>query len=216
MDAKDRLIQEIEADARYAAGETGRPQLSAAVLDAIRAVPREAFVPENLQDQAYDNNPLPIGEGQTISQPFIVALMTDLLDPEPGDRVLEVGTGCGYQAAVLAEVVGEVYSVEYIAELGEAAAERLQRLGYDNVQVRVGNGREGWPEAAPFDGILVTAGAHSVPPALIDQLAPGGRLVIPVGRGIVGQDLRVLTKDAEGEVSESGTLPVAFVPLEGE
>ena len=215
MDAKDRLIGEIEADAYQTAYKTGRPQLSASVLDAIRAVPREAFVPANLRDQAYDNNPLPIGEGQTISQPFIVALMTDLLDPEPGDRVLEVGTGCGYQAAVLAGVVGEVYSVEYIAELGEAAAERLRRLGYDNVHLRIGNGRDGWPEAAPFDGILVTAGTESIPQTLIDQLAPGGRLVIPVGRGILGQDLRVLTKDAEGGVSESSVLPVAFVPLEG-
>ena len=215
MDAKDRLIGEIEADAYHTAYKTGRPQLSASVLDAIRAVPREAFVPANLRYQAYDNNPLPIGEGQTISQPFIVALMTDLLDPEPGDRVLEVGTGCGYQAAVLAEVVGKVYSVEYIAELGEAAAERLRGLGYDNIHARIGNGRDGWPEAAPFDGILVTAGTESIPQTLIDQLAPGGRLVIPVGRGLLGQDLRVLTKDAEGEVSESSVLPVAFVPLEG-
>ena len=203
----------LASEARYTADETGRGRFSDRVMAAMRAVPREAFVPDHLRHRAYDNKPLPIGEDQTISQPFIVALMTDLLDPEPGDRVLEVGTGCGYQAAVLAEVVGEVYSVEYRAGLGHSAAERLARLGYDNVHVRIGNGRAGWPEAAPFDGILVTAGAEDVPPALVEQLAPGGRLVIPVGRGFMGQDLRVVSKDASGEVTSESALPVAFVRL---
>ncbi|HKJ71364.1 MAG TPA: protein-L-isoaspartate(D-aspartate) O-methyltransferase [Gammaproteobacteria bacterium] len=215
MDRKERLIRQIEDEARYSGDDSGRPRLSGRVLDAVRAVPREAFVPGNLAGQAYDNTPLPISEGQTISQPFIVALMTELLDPEPGDRVLEVGTGCGYQAAVLAELVAEVYSIEYLPALGESARERLGRLGYANVHLRVGDGRQGWPEAAPFDGILVTAGAHEVPPALVEQLAPGGRLVIPVGRAIWGQDLQVIEKEEGGGVTTRSVLPVAFVPLVG-
>ncbi|MDZ7748376.1 MAG: protein-L-isoaspartate(D-aspartate) O-methyltransferase [Halofilum sp. (in: g-proteobacteria)] len=215
MRPQDRMVQVIEEEARLTAGRTGRARLDARVLDAMRRVPRDAFVPADMAHHAWDNSPLPIGEGQTISQPYIVALMTDLLDPEPGDRVLEVGTGCGYQAAVLAEVVGEVWSIEFLRGLGEAARERLERLGYANVHLRIGNGREGWPEAAPFDGILVTAGARDVPPALVEQLAPGGRLVIPVGAGRMGQELRVVTKDADGNVDEHGVLPVAFVPLTG-
>jgi protein-L-isoaspartate(D-aspartate) O-methyltransferase len=215
VDRKERLIEEIASEARQTAGETGRSRFSERVMAAMRAVPREEFVPAHLRHRAYDNSPLPIGEDQTISQPFIVALMTDLLDPEPGDRVLEVGTGCGYQAAVLAEAVGEVYTIEYLSGLGQPAAERLRRLGYDNVHVRIGNGRAGWPEAAPFDGILVTAGAEDVPQALVDQLAPGGRLVIPVGRGLMGQDLQVVSKDGQGRVSRESVLPVAFVRLEG-
>ncbi|MEF8792108.1 protein-L-isoaspartate(D-aspartate) O-methyltransferase [Thiohalorhabdus sp.] len=215
MDRKERLLSEIAHEARYTGDETGRPELSERVMGAMRAVPREAFVPEDLAHRAYDNEPLPIGEGQTISQPFIVALMSDLLDPEPGDRILEVGTGCGYQAAVLAELVAEVYSIEYLADLGDAASQRLERLGYSNVHVRIGDGNRGWPEAAPFDGIIVTAGAPELPEALLEQLAPGGHMVVPVGRGLMGQDLRVVSKDAAGEVSSRSVLPVAFVPLEG-
>jgi protein-L-isoaspartate(D-aspartate) O-methyltransferase len=215
MNRTQRLLKQIEDEARYTAGDTGRAAFSERVMEAIRRVPREEFVPGNLAAQAYDNNPLPIGEGQTISQPFIVALMTDLLDPEPGDRILEVGTGCGYQAAVLAEVAGEVYSIEYLPGLGRSAAERLQRLGYTNIRLRIGDGNRGWPEAAPFDGILVTAGASHVPPALVEQLAPGGRLVIPVGRGFMGQDLQLISKDADGGTHTRSVLPVAFVPLEG-
>ena len=215
MDRKERLLREIANEARYTGDETGRPELSERVMEAMRRVPREEFVPEDLAHRAYDNAPLPIGEGQTISQPFIVALMSDLLDPEPGDRILEVGTGCGYQAAVLAELVAEVYSIEYLADLGNAASQRLDRLGYANIHVRIGDGNRGWPEAAPFDGIIVTAGAPDRPETLVEQLAPGGRMVVPVGRGLMGQDLRVVSKDAEGEVTSRSVLPVAFVPLEG-
>ncbi len=215
MQARDQMLKEIEHETRTTRDRIGRDRLSPGVMEAMGRVPREEFVPADMADRAYDNRPLPIGQGQTISQPFIVALMTDLLDPEPGDRVLEVGTGCGYQAAVLAEVVGEVWSIETIPELGNAAAQRLARLGYDNVHVRIGDGSQGWPEEAPFDGILVTAAAPEIPEALVEQLEPGGRMVIPVGGGGMGQDLRVVSKDAEGEVSSRSVLPVAFVPLTG-
>ena len=215
MNPMQDLLRQIRREAQRTAGETGRPRFSERVMAALEAVPREAFVPEGLEQRAYDDEPLPIGEGQTISQPFVVALMTDALDTAPGDRVLEIGTGCGYQAAVLSHLVAEVYSVEYLPALGNAAAERLRRLGRDNVRVRIGDGREGWPEAAPFDGILVTAGAQSVPPALTEQLAPGGRLVIPVGRGLMGQELRRITKDADGALHGETLLRVSFVPLVG-
>jgi protein-L-isoaspartate(D-aspartate) O-methyltransferase len=215
VDPVERMLETIAEEARLTGDRTGRYRFDERVMAAMRSVPRDAFVPEGMESEAWDNRPLPIGAGQTISQPYIVALMTDLLDPQSTDRVLEVGTGCGYQAAVLAEVVAEVYSIEYLAELGRTAAERLRALGYGNVHLRIGNGREGWPEAAPFDGILVTAGAHSVPPRLVEQLAPGGRLVISVGAGRMGQDLRVVEKDADGGVSERSVLPVAFVPLRG-
>lgn len=215
MHPRDRMVRTIQEEARLTGDRTGRYRLGDRVIEAMRNVPRDEFVPADKVRHAWDNTPLPIGQGQTISQPFIVALMTDLLDPEPGQRVLEVGTGCGYQAAVLAAVTGEVYSVEFLRELGDAAAERLRHLGYTNVHVRIGNGREGWPEAAPFDGILVTAGARDVPQALVDQLAPGGRMVIPVGAGIFGQDLRLLTRDDDGNIESRSLLPVSFVPLEG-
>ena len=203
---------------------TGFSQLSPRVLAALEAVPRHRFVPESEQRWAYENRPLPIGRGQTISQPYIVAAMTELAALEPQDRVLEVGTGCGYQAAVLAELAAEVYSIECLPELAAEAAARLRTLGYDNIQVRQGDGSQGWPEAAPFDAILVTAAAEQrVPPALIDQLAPGGRMIIPVGephRTLLGglgfraeQELILLTKDEPGQVSERAVLPVAFVPL---
>ncbi|MFA9461807.1 protein-L-isoaspartate(D-aspartate) O-methyltransferase [Thiohalorhabdus methylotrophus] len=213
MDRKQRMIGEIEEEVRSTVGYTGRARLRTGVLEAMTAVPREEFVPPNLREQAYENVPLPIGQGQTISQPFIVALMTDLLEPEPGHRILEVGTGCGYQAAVLAELVQEVYSVEAIPGLGEAARERLKRLGYGNVSVRVADGNRGWPEAAPFDGIVVTAGAREVPVALVEQLAPGGRLVLPLEGPDAGQDIQVVTKDSEGARTSQPILPVAFVPL---
>lgn len=212
MDPRSRLLDEIASEARLTARQTGRSRFGDAVMSAMERVPREAFVPDELADRAYDNRPLPIGSGQTISQPFIVALMTDLLDPEPEHRVLEIGTGCGYQAAVLAEVVAEVYSVEARPELGEAASARLDELGYHNVHVRVGDGHSGWPEAAPFDGILVTAAADEVPRTLLDQLAPGGRMVIPVSRG-PGQELELVTRDADGRLETHSVLPVAFVPL---
>ena len=214
VDPAQEMLDTIVREARATGCETGRPQLRSRVLEAIRSVPRDAFVPGDMVAHAYDNRPLPIGAGQTISQPFIVALMTDLLDPESGDRMLEVGTGCGYQAAVLSRLVDAVYTIESIGDLGREAEQRLASLGCDNVQVRVANGRDGWPEAAPFDGILVTAGATSVPPALVEQLAPGGRLVIPVGSGRHGQQLRVLTRREDGRTDQRTVLPVAFVPLQ--
>lgn len=210
---QDRMIAEIEEEARATAGYTGRPVLSGRVMAALRKVQREKFVPESEQDLAYVNGPLPIGHGQTISQPYIVALMTELIDPEPADVVLEIGTGSGYQAAVLAELVREVYSIELVPELADEAARRLQRLGYRNVHVRSGDGNSGWPEHAPYDGIVVTAGGRSVPPALVEQLKPGGRMIIPVGPWPREQELTIVEKDSAGAVSSRGILPVAFVPL---
>ena len=214
MDARNEMIETIVAETRATGRETGRSRLAPRVLEALRTVPRDAFVPDDLADRAYDNRPLPIGAGQTISQPFVVALMTDLLDPEPDHRILEVGTGCGYQAAVLAQLVASVYSIEYLPGLARLAEATLTRLGYTNIHLRTGNGREGWPDAAPFDGIIVTAGSTDVPPALIDQLAPGGRMVIPVGRGRIGQQLLRITKSGDGRIERQAVLPVAFVPLQ--
>jgi protein-L-isoaspartate(D-aspartate) O-methyltransferase len=180
------------------------------VLEAMRTVPRHRFVPDASLRQAYADHPLPIGEGQTISQPFIVASMTELLDPQPGDRVLEVGTGSGYQAAVLSRLVAHVYSIELVPELAERARSRLRELGYENVEVITGDGYAGLPEHAPFDAIVVTAAPPEVPPALVEQLAVGGRLVIPVGRW--DQVLRVIERTADG-VAERSEYPVRFVPL---
>lgn len=206
-------MEEIRADVRQTAHLTGRDKLDARVLEAFRRVPRQAFVPVELESSAYCNHPLPIGHGQTISQPYIVALMTDLIRPRPEHVVLEVGTGSGYQAAVLARLVKQVYSVEIVEPLGRQAMERLRRLGYDNVEVRVGNGQAGWPEHAPYDGILVTAAAEAVPPALVRQLKPGGTLVIPVGMTYFGQELRLIHKRPDGGMEERNVLPVVFVPL---
>ena len=207
-----RLIAEIERDAALTADSTGRARLDARVIAAMAKVPRDRFVPPELRAQAWDNRPLPIGHEQTISQPFIVALMTDLLNPKPGQRVLEIGTGSGYQAAVLAELVGKVYTIEIVAPLAERAAALLAELGYRNVEVRTGDGYRGWPEAAPFDGILVTAAPPAVPQPLIDQLAVGGRMVIPVGREWSAQDLLVIEKQPSGVVRRAA-LPVRFVPF---
>jgi protein-L-isoaspartate(D-aspartate) O-methyltransferase len=183
------------------------------VLAAMRKVPRHEFVPERWADSAYDDGPLPIGYDQTISQPYIVALMTELLRLTPQSKVLEVGTGSGYQAAVLAEIAGEVYSIEIIEPLATSAAERLKRLGYDKVQVKLGDGYLGWPEHGPFDGIIVTAGAEHVPPPLVEQLKPGGRMVIPIGEIPGQQSLVLIEKSAAGKVSQHHVAPVAFVPL---
>jgi protein-L-isoaspartate(D-aspartate) O-methyltransferase len=183
------------------------------VLDALNKVPRHRFVPERLIDQAYEDHPLPIGGGQTISQPYIVAAMTELLEIVPGDRVLEIGTGSGYQAAVLAELAAEVYSIEIVPELADSARTILGELGYRNVNVRAGDGYRGWPEAAPFDGIIVTAAPTHVPPALEAQLAVGARLVIPVGDYI--QSLRVIERTETGLKSETH-FGVRFVPMTGE
>lgn len=207
------LLDAISNEARQTADWTGRKAFAPAVMRAIASVPREQFIPERLRRHAYVNEPLPIGGGQTISQPYIVALMTDLLDPDPDDVVLDVGTGSGYQAAVLSLLVRQVYGIEVLEGLATAAAERLRRLGYTNVEVRPGDGNAGWPEHAPFDGILVAAAARHVPPALIEQLRPGGRMVIPVGWRGVEQKLLRIVKDDAGDVQERNVLPVAFVPL---
>jgi len=193
--------------------ETGLGAMSPAVRAALGKVERHRLVPGAQAPAAYRNHPLSIGSGQTISQPYIVALSTDLLNPGKDDVVLEVGTGSGYQAAVLAEVVKQVYSIEVIESLGRAAAARLAELGYANVEVRIGDGYQGWPDKAPFDGILVTAAAPEVPPALVAQLKTGGRMVIPVGGSDAVQYLKVLTRRADGGYDEKRVLPVRFVPL---
>ena len=184
-----------------------------ATLRAMRAVPRHAFVPAELRDEAYENHPLPIGLGQTISQPYIVGYMTQLVRPKPGMRILEVGTGSGYQAAVLAATGADVYSIEIFRTLADSARTRLNRLGYKNVTVRHGDGHDGWPDAAPFDAILVTAAAGHIPPALTRQLEPGGRMVIPVGSVYGAQYLILVEKSDKGVVRTRTLLPVAFVPL---
>jgi len=193
--------------------DTGLASMSPAVRTALSRVERQRLVPPAQQDLAYHNRPLPIGNGQTISQPYIVALSTDLIAPRPEHVVLEIGTGSGYQAAVLAETVKSVYSVERVEELGLRAAERLAAMGYRNVETRIGDGYAGWPEKSPFDAIVVTAAAPSVPPALVAQLKSGGRLVIPVGSDGGVQYLKVLTKRPDGGVDERVVLPVRFVPL---
>jgi protein-L-isoaspartate(D-aspartate) O-methyltransferase len=210
---REALLREIQAEMRETAAWTGPTTLSPRVLTALRQVPRHEFVPAASQDSAYANCPLPIGSGQTISQPYIVALMTELADVAPGDRVLEVGTGCGYQAAVLAELASRVYTIETVPSLASEARDRLARLGYANVEVREGDGWAGWPEQSPFDAILVTAAAREIPPPLVAQLAPGGKLVLPVGDTPFSQHLLLVEKDAEGNAKECGILPVAFVPL---
>jgi protein-L-isoaspartate(D-aspartate) O-methyltransferase len=209
------LLEEIREEVRSTCRLTGRAALAARVIEALRRVPRHAFVPDDMQWAAYQNTALPIGYRQTISQPYIVALMTDLIDPQAEDVILEIGTGSGYQAAVLSRLVRQVYSLEIIDELAQQARDRLQRLGFDNVEVRAGNGHFGWPEHAPYDSIIVTAAAPGVPAALIDQLKPGGVLVIPVGNRYLGQDLRVIRKDEAGRIEERSVLPVIFVPLTG-
>jgi len=193
----------------------GGPALSRAVLDAIGRVPRHRFVPEDEWRHAYQNYPLSIGYGQTISQPYIVALMTDLLAVKPGDRVLEIGTGCGYQTAVLAEMGAEVYSIEIVEPLAQQAAEAFRELGYEQIHAKAGDGYHGWPEHAPFAGIIVTAGAPHVPQPLVDQLKSGGRMVIPLGDAWSGQELLLIRKDENGKTHQHNVLPVRFVPLTG-
>jgi protein-L-isoaspartate(D-aspartate) O-methyltransferase len=207
------MVAEIAALAGATGRETGRPVFSERVMAAIGKVPRHLLVPPEQVPYAYENRPLPIGHGQTISQPYIVALMTDLLDPKPGDVVLEIGTGSGYQAAVLAELVAKVYTIEIVEPVGRRAAEDLRRLGLTNVVTRIGDGYDGWPEAAPFDAIVVTAAAPAIPQPLLDQLKPRGRLVIPVGTAWQTQQLLVIDKRADGSTTTRRTIPVRFVPL---
>ena len=210
-----RLVEEVADEFRRTSKYTGRAELDARVISALQRVPRHEFVPSDMIMSAYVNRPLGIGHGQTISQPFIVALMSDVLDLQGDERVLEIGTGSGYQAAVLAELAREVYTVEVVPSLAASARKVLARIGYTNVKFRVGNGRDGWPEEAPFPAIMDTAAAETIPDTLIDQLAPGGRMIIPVGRSNGPQNLVLVTKDASGRVSKDTVLAVAFVPLVG-
>jgi len=212
-DSREQMIRLIEADVRDTSHYLGQSSLDTRVLDAMARVPRHEFVPQELADKAYQNRPLPIGYGQTISQPYIVAIMTDLLDIEPGQRVLEVGTGSGYQAAVLAEFGARVWSIEIIEALGEQVKTRLPRLGYDKVAVRLGDGYYGWPEHAPFDAIIVTAAASHVPPPLLQQLKPGARMIIPVGSRFSTQQLVLITRGENDAFITRQVLPVRFVPL---
>lgn len=214
--ARQELVREIEAQVRDTRADLGKDVLDPRVIAAIGKVPRHEFVPEELRLLAYLNRPLPIGHEQTISQPYIVAIMTDLLALPRTARVLEVGTGSGYQAAVLAEVGVEVYSIEIVEPLGLAAKALLERLGYRNVHVRIGDGFAGWPEAAPFDAIIVTAAAPGMPPPLLAQLKPGGRMIIPLDNRSGVQDLVLVEKSADGAVRREEILPVIFVPLTGE
>ena len=204
-----------DVDAMYAETrrETGLAAMSAPVRAAMSKVERHRLVPDASRSSAYGNHPLSIGSGQTISQPYIVALSTDLLAPKPGDVVLDVGTGSGYQAAVLAEIASTVYSIELIEPLGRESERRLAAMGYRNIEVRIGDGYRGWPEKAPFDGIVVAAAAPHVPAALVEQLRPGGRMVIPVGGSGEVQFLKLLEKRPDGKVEERRVLPVRFVPL---
>lgn len=211
--SRQRMIQDIESEVAFTRHMIGRNHLDPGVMEAMREVPREEFVPPELRYAAFENGPLPIGHGQTISQPYIVALMTDLLKLDTGCRVLEIGTGSGYQTAILSCLCEMVYTVEVLPELSDAAKRMFDKLGYDNIRLRVANGYEGWPEHAPYDGIMVTAAATYIPPALTEQLKPGGRLVIPVGRPYHHQELMLVEKDSQGEIHSRDIIGVAFVPM---
>ncbi len=209
------MLRDIETEVEYTRKWIGKNALDRRVMEAMAEVPRHEFIPGTARGYAYANGPVPIGHGQTISQPYIVALMTDLLDPQPDDRILEVGTGSGYQAAILSGLVSKIYSVEIVEELAAQASKRLSRLGYTNVETRVGNGYFGWREQAPFDGIIVTAAAPNIPQPLLDQLKPDARLVVPVGLPYSHQELMLVEKDSSGALHSKGVLAVAFVPLTG-
>jgi protein-L-isoaspartate(D-aspartate) O-methyltransferase len=209
----DGMLRDIEVEVAYTRHEIGRDAFDARVMAAMAKVPREQFVPDERRLYAFSNGPVPIGHGQTISQPYMVALMSDLLAAGPQDTILEVGTGSGYQAAVLAELVQHVFSIEIVVALARAASERLARLGYDNVTVRQADGYGGWPAHAPYDGIVVTAAAPHIPPVLVEQLKPGGRLVVPIGLPGEVQVLKVVEKHADGTSSSRDIMLVAFVPL---
>ncbi len=209
------LVREIASEVRATHEMTGRPTLDARVMEVMARVPRHEFVPDQLRPLAYLNRPLPVGYGQTVSQPYIVALMTDLVAVDEGDTVLEIGTGVGYQAAILAELAKKVYSVEIIAELEAAAAKRLERLGYANVETRVGDGYYGWSAHAPFDAIVVTTAPTHLPPPLLKQLKPGGRMAVPVGSPFTIQYLLLVEKDLDGRITTHNVLPVIFSALAG-
>ena len=213
MNDTDKMIADIESEVSYTRKMIGRDSLNEHVISAMREVPRDRFVPDDLKPYAFANGPLPIGHSQTISQPFIVALMTDLLNPDKNDVILEIGTGSGYQTAVLSRLVKKVYSMEFIEALSKAATSRLKSIGYHNIETCIGNGHKGWPENAPYDGIIVTAAATYMPEALVEQLKPGGRLVIPIGLPNFHQELMLVEKDLNGETRVTSVLGVAFVPL---
>ncbi len=213
---RQRLVLEVAGDVAQTSGYIGKDTLDERVMRVLGTVARHQFVPPELQYLAYENRPLPIGHGQTISQPYIVALMTDLLEPGPDDVVLEIGTGSGYQAAILSRLVKQVYSIEIIPELATSATERLHQLGFDNVEVKNADGYYGWPEHAPFDAIIVTAASSHIPPPLVQQLKPGGVLMIPVGPAFQVQQLSMVRKNAEGEITIRQLMPVSFVPFTGE
>lgn len=208
-----KMLLEIKVDVHETAAYIERETLNDQVMQVMGRVPRHEFVPDEMKPLAYENRPLPIGFGQTISQPYIVALMTELLKPKADFKVLEIGTGSGYQAAILAELTQQVFSIEIIEELGEQAAQRFKRLDIDNVNSRIGDGYYGWPEQAPFDAIVVTAAADHIPPPLIKQLKPGGRMIIPVGGRFQVQQLVMVEKTPEGKTTTHQILPVRFVPL---
>lgn len=212
---RQALVEEIAADARRLVKYIDKDALSSNVMQVMATVPRHLFIPAEMRASAYDNRPLPIGYGQTISQPYIVALMTDLLQPRPDHKVLEIGTGSGYQAAVLSKLVKEVYSIEIIEPLGHTAKQTLNDLGYDNVSTRIADGYDGWPEHAPFDSIIVTAGISHIPPPLVKQLKNGGTMVIPVGTRFQTQQLTLVKKDHSGAITTKQILPVIFVPFTG-
>ena len=214
FEERQEMVEAIRTIAQHLAAEIGKPTLDDRVLRAMAKVPRQEFVPVEVKPYAYLNRPLPIGFDKAISQPLIVAVMTDLLELRPDDVVLEVGTGLGYQTAVLAELAGRVYSVEIIEELAQPAVQRLKREGYSNIAVKVGNGYFGWPEHAPFDKVIVSAAADLIPPPLINQLKPGGRMVIPVGLPDA-QQLLVADKDLNGRIATKQIMQVLFSLLEG-
>lgn len=210
---RQQMIADIESGVAVTRGMTGRGHLDPRVMEAMLRVPREDFVPADLRHAAFSDGALPVGHGQTISQPYIVALMTDLLDLSADSVVLEIGTGTGYQAAILSQLARRVYTIERIPQLARAAQQRLGEMGFDNIETRCSDGYLGWPEKAPFDAILVAAAAADVPPALLAQLGPGGRMVIPVGLPYMHQELTLVTRDQHGKIDSSKILGVAFVPL---
>ena len=212
---RQQMVREIRQNVTETSRYIGKPALDERVMTAMATVPRHEFVPPSMQLSAYENRPLPIGHGQTISQPYIVALMTDLVDLDGGDTVLEIGTGSAYQAAILSELVKKVYTIEIVEALGLSAGKRLHKLGYNNIETRIGDGYYGWPEQGPFDAIVVTAASSHIPPPLVQQIKPGGIMLIPVGSQFQVQQLTLVRKDEQGGVITRQVLPVRFVPLTG-
>jgi protein-L-isoaspartate(D-aspartate) O-methyltransferase len=212
---RQQMIDDIGAYAGTTVKAINKKSIDPAIMQVMATIPRHEFVPPDMRARAYDNEPLPIGYGQTISQPYIVALMTQLLQPQPEHRVLEIGTGSGYQAAVLSPLVKQVYSIEIVEQLGKSAKQLLTRLGYDNIETRISDGYDGWPEQAPFDDIIVTAAISHIPPPLVQQLKKGGRMLIPVGTRFQTQYLTLVEKDLQGAITTRQVLPVYFVPFTG-